>query len=160
MVSCSFLGKHYQHFPRHCYRKANFVTCKSFFLFKCVGSCLTNTRISTGGAVASLAWLYGWMEIPTSSFRIALVPPYLILMNILTGRVHRNTKLGLYSNVNLETLPRSNDLDLKSQTHATINEYNSHFSRAVMPIQIAITQVDYSEMKSRGSVDVLDFGMV
>ena len=81
----------------------------------------------------------------------------------MTCRVHRNTKLGLYSH--LDILPRSNDLDAKSQTHATINGYNSHPSRSVMPVQIEITQVgecslDYSAAKSQGSVDVSDFGIV
>ena len=143
---------------------AKFVTCKSFCFLQCFGSYLTHTRISVASAVASLAWLCGWMETPTSSFRIALVPPNIVLMNIMTCRVHRNTKLGLLYN-HLEALPRSNDLDSKSQTHATINGYNSHPSRSVMPVQIEITQVgecslDYSAAKSRGSADVPDFGIV
>jgi hypothetical protein len=84
--------------------------------------------------------------------------PYLVLVTILNGRVHRNTKLGLYNMV-------SNDP--KSQPHAAAYNMvpgNSHPGGA-KPVSMAVTSVDgysaYSTTKPRGSrTNSLDFGMV
>lgn len=122
----------------------------------------------------TLGWCYIWMEIqPSTAFRLALVPPCLVLENILICRVFRNTKLGIYSKVPVQ----SNDP--RSRTHAsmiscnstgreTINAYSHRDS--VTPIEIAVSQVvDYESedppltlTRSNHSVDssVLDFGMV
>lgn len=120
----------------------------------------------------TLGWCYVWMEIqPSTAFRLALVPPCLVLENILICRVFRNTKLGIYSKV-----PVQSD-DPRSRTHASMISFNSrretinahsHRDSVTTPIEIAVSQVvDYESgdpplTRSNQSVDssVLDFGMV
>ena len=105
--------------------------------------------------IFTLIWVNSWPQ-ATSTFRLTPMAPNLVLVTILNGRVHRNTKLGLYNKV------QSNDP--KSQPHTTpaynMLPGNSYPSSA--PVSMAITSVDgnrseYSTRKSRAS---LDFGMV
>ena len=83
--------------------------------------------------------------------------PNLVLLTILNGRVHRNTKLGLYNMVSLQSS------DPKSQPHvAAYNILPGNSHPAVMSIPMTVASVDgsrsdYSTTRSRGS---LDFGMV
>ena len=103
-----------------------------------------------GISTTALAWLYGWQDHPTSSFRIALVPPYVILVHILICRVHRNTKLGLYKQVPVQ----SNNVSSQRSPHYGLK-----------PVQIAVTHVvEYPDSDSPAtsqSVECyLDFGMV
>jgi len=109
----------------------------------------------------TLPWVYSWSTIqPTSAFRLALVAPFISTITILICRVHRNTKLGLYSKV---VLPFN---DPKLQTRAAkkgMVPRNVH--SAEMPIQISLTHVDEHRgdfhTKPRSSVpDTLDFGIV
>ena len=116
-----------------------------------------------GISVIASIWVNYWpYHQPTSAFLIAPMAPYLVLVIILNGRVHRNTKLGLYNTVSLQ----SNDR--KSQLHAAAYSMlpgNSHSAASTIPI--VVTHVDsdgyrgdYSTTRSRGSVNSLDFGMV
>jgi hypothetical protein len=103
-----------------------------------------------GIATTVLAWLYGWREHPTSSFRLALVPPYVILVHILICRVHRNTKLGLYKKVPVQVINASSQRRSPS---------------ALKPVKIAVTHVveypgDDSPATSQCVESYLDFGMV
>ena len=103
-----------------------------------------------GIATTALAWLYGWREDPTSSFRVALVPPYVILVHILICRVHRNTKLGLYKKVPV-------------QFKNVSSQRTSH--SGLKPVQIAVTHVvqyhdGHSPATSQSVERYLDFGMV
>jgi hypothetical protein len=103
----------------------------------------------------TLAWVYVWREIQVelnSTFRIALVPPFLALVTILICRVHRNTKLDLYSNA-------------KSHTADTCGIVLPKFYSASRPIQIAVTHVDECRSdcpttESQESVKTLDLGTV
>ena len=120
-----------------------------------------------GTAVVTIAWFYVWLGIePSSAFRIALTPPYVVLVNIMICRVFRNTKLGLYSKA-----PPSNR-DSKLQTYPALNGSISWNSKddatdvALTPIQISVNQVveykcDYPPlMRPKRPADFLDFGMV
>ena len=121
-----------------------------------------------GTAVIAIAWFFVWLGIePSSAFRIALTPPYVVLVNIMICRVFRNTKLGLYSNV-----PVLQSNDLTSETHTTLNDlipWNSRHKAtdvAVTPIQISVNKVvecktDYPpSITLRRPGEFLDFGMV
>ena len=121
-----------------------------------------------GIAVVTIAWFYVWLGIePSSSFRIALAPPYVVLANIMICCVYRNTKLGLYNKV-----PALQSNDTPSETHTALNGSISWNSRheatdvAVTPIQISVNQVveyksDYPPLISvKRPAEFLDFGMV
>ena len=124
---------------------------------------LENPRIAMGVAVVTIVWFYVWLGVePSSSFRIALAPPYVVLVNILICRVFRNTKLGLYGKVP-STLG----------THTALNGSISWNSRqeatevTSTPIQISVNQVvecktDYPPLISttKRPAEFLDFGMV
>jgi hypothetical protein len=116
-----------------------------------------------GFAVVTIAWFAVWLGIePSSAFRIALAPPYVVLMNIMICRVFRNTKLGLYSK----------GPDSTSETRNALNGSISWNSRheatnvALNPIQISVSQVvecksDYPPLiSSKRPAEFLDFGMV
>ena len=120
-------------------------------------------------AVVTIVWFYVWLGIePTSAFRIALTPPYVVLVNIMICRVFRNTKLGVYSKV--PVLQINNDSI--SETQIALNGSVSWNSRleatdvAVNPIQISVNQVvecksDYPPLISlKRPAEFLDFGMV
>jgi len=115
--------------------------------------------IILGVTVITLTWISSWTQ-ATSAFRLAPMAPNLVLMTILNGRVHRNTKLGLYNMVSLQ----SNDR--KSQPHAAAYmKVSGNSFPAAEPIPIAVANAegyrsDYSTTRSRGSVSSLDFGMV
>jgi hypothetical protein len=102
-----------------------------------------------GIATTVLAWVYGWREHPTSSFRVALVPTYVILAHILICRVHRNTKLGLYKKVPVQFI----NVSSQRRSHSPLK-----------PVQIAVTHVveyhDDSPATSQCVESYLDFGMV
>ena len=106
--------------------------------------------------IFTLIWVNSWPQ-ATAAFRLAPMPPNLILLTILNGRVHRNTKLGRYNKVSLQ----SNDP--KSQPHAPAYNMLPGNSYPSAPVSTAVTSVDgnrsseYSTRKSRAS---LDFGMV
>ena len=112
-----------------------------------------------GISVIALIWVK-WLDYQPSPFGITPMAPYLVLVTILTGRVHRNTKLGLY---NMDS-QQSNDP--KSQPHTVAYSTllrNSH--PAAKPIQRVDTDIDvyslrsdYSTTSTRGHS--LDFGMV
>ena len=120
-------------------------------------------------SIVALVWVSDWPNNQTASaFRIAPMAPYLVLVTILNGRVHRNTKLGLYNKVSLESSdPKSIP---NPAAYSMLPSGNSH--SIVKPIQIAVTQShvadtytasgrsDYPTTRSRGSVNSLDFGMV
>ena len=121
-----------------------------------------------GVAVVTIAWYFVWLGTdPSSAFRIALAPPYIVLVNIMICRVFRNTKLGLYSKV-----PMLQSNDLKSETQTALNSSISWNSRrkasdiTVTPIQISVNQVvecksDYPPLINlKGPSEFLDFGMV
>lgn len=121
-----------------------------------------------GIAVVTIAWFFVWLGIePSSGFRIALTPPYVVLVNIMICRVFRNTKLGLYSKV---PLLQSNGLS--SDTLTAPNSSISWNSRreatdvAVTPIQISVNQVvecksDYPPViHLKRPAEFLDFGVV
>ena len=82
-------------------------------------------------SIIALIWVY---RQPTSAFGIAPMAPYLALVTILTSRVHRNTKLGLYHTDSLQ----SNDP--KSQPHSAT--YSMLRGKAAKPISIAVTDVE------------------
>ena len=117
-------------------------------------------RIIMAIAVVTITWFYVWLDIqPTSGFRIALAPPYVILVNIMTCRVFRNTKLGLYSQVlprRLSSEPMSQGLTPpKSKIlNSNLHDTSSSHVHTTTPIQISVSQV--VEHRS----DYLDFGMV
>ena len=122
--------------------------------------------------VITVTWCYVWMEVqPTSAFRLSLIPPYTVLVNIMICRVFRNTKLGLYNKVSWESH------DLNSPMHAAPNgmiSWNSignnttdAHARTVEPIQIGVSQsVEYkndfppSTRSKHCSGDCLDFGIL
>ena len=113
-----------------------------------------------GISVIALIWVNNWPQ-ATSAFRLAPMAPYLVLVTILNGRVHRNTKLGLYNMVSLQ----SNDP--KSQPHAAAYVMlpgNSHSAAEPVPTTVGNVdgyRSDYSTTRTRGSVSkTLDFGMV
>ena len=124
-----------------------------------------------GIAVVTIVWFYVWLGIEqTSAFRIALTPPYVVLVNIMICRVFRNTKLGLYSKV---LVLQSDDSTSETPTSSTaLNGSISWNSRheatdvAVTPIQISVNQVvecksDYPPlMNLKRPAEFLDFGMV
>ncbi|KAF8801149.1 hypothetical protein BYT27DRAFT_7198453 [Phlegmacium glaucopus] len=124
-------------------------------------------------AAIAITWFYVWLAIePTTAFRIAIAPLYVVLVNIMICRVFRNTKLGLYNKI-----PHRSH-DSKSQSHTAPNSnsttsWNSRYesadahSIAATPIQISVSQVvecksDYPPLMTQGSERsvVLDFGMV
>ena len=115
-----------------------------------------------GIAVTTIVWFHVWMEMqPDTSFRLVLVTPYVALVNILICRVFRNTKLGLYSKVPVQSNDsKSQQIDMVPWSSRTDVE-----SDAVLPIQIAVTQVveykrDYPPVTGRKRGDYLDFGML
>lgn len=125
-----------------------------------------------GVAVVTMVWFFVWMGIePSSAFRIALTPPYVVLVNIMICRVFRNTKLGLYSKAPVQ---QSNVNDLTSESQTAPNSSISWKSRregtdvtgSVTPIQISVSQVvesktDYPPfIHLKPSTEYLDFGMV
>jgi hypothetical protein len=106
-------------------------------------------------SVIALIWANKWPDYQSSPFGIAPMAPYLALVTILTGRVYRNTKLGLY-----DMVPQS--FDLKSQPQFA--SYSVLPAASPSPIPITFSNVDgyrsdYSPTRSRGSVNYLDFGM-
>jgi hypothetical protein len=115
-------------------------------------------------SVIALILAENWHDYQPSPFGMtAAMAPYLALVTILTGRVHRNTKLGLYNMVSLQ----SNDR--KSQPHAAayIMLPPGNSLPAAKPIPIAVSESnvdeyrsDYSTRRSRGSVNSLDFGAI
>ena len=122
-----------------------------------------------GIAIVTITWFFVWLGIePSSSFRIALIPLYVVLVNIMICRVFRNTKLGLYSKV---PVLQPNELRLSSETHTALIGSISWNSRreatdvGVAPIQISVNQVvecksDYPPLRnSRRPAEFLDFGM-
>jgi len=121
--------------------------------------------MTMGIAVVTIAWFFVWFGIePSSAFRVALTPPYVVVTNILICRVFRNTNLGLYSKVSV-----LQSKDLSSETYTAPNSSISWNSRrdvadiAVTPIQISVNQVvesktDYPPLKR--PAEYLDFGMV
>jgi hypothetical protein len=121
-----------------------------------------------GTAVVAIVWFFAWLGIePSSAFRIALTPPYVVLVNIMICRVFRNTKLGLYSKV-----PVLHSNDLTSEMHTALNgstwnlRHKSTDNNATTPIQISVNQVvecktDYPPMINlKRPAEFLDFGMV
>ena len=113
-----------------------------------------------GITVFTLIWINNWPQ-ATSAFRLAPMAPNLVLLTILNGRVHRNTKLGLYNMVSLQ----SNDR--KSQPHAAAYiKISGNSLPVVTPVPMAVTSADgyyrsdYSTTRSRSSINSLDFGMV
>jgi hypothetical protein len=126
--------------------------------------------ISMGIAVVTITWFGVWLRIePSSSFRIALAPPYVVLVNIMICRVFRNTKLGLYSKA--PVLPvQSPDPTSESQTglNGSIS-WNSRLEAtnvALNPIKISVNKVvecksDYPPLIGLNlPAEILDFGMV
>jgi len=118
--------------------------------------------IMMGIAVTTIVWFHVWMEIqPDTSFRLVLVTPYVALVNILICRVFRNTKLGLYSKVPVQSNDsKSQQIDMVPWSSRTDVE-----SDAVLPIQIEVSQVveykrDYPPVTGRKHGDYLDFGML
>ena len=112
-------------------------------------------------SIITLIWVDIWPHHQsTSAFRIAPMGPYLVLVTILTSRVHRNTKLGLYNTAS------QHSSDPKSQPHAAAHSWNSQPSAKSFPITVTNFDGSYSTdysttvTKSRGSVNSLDFGMV
>jgi hypothetical protein len=113
-----------------------------------------------GISVVAITWFYVWLGIqPSSAFRIALGPPYIVLVNIMICRVFRNTKLGLYSKAPPD-LPSSRGSNL--QTHNALNGLISSNSRDIIPIQISVNQVveHKSDYRPLRPAEFLDFGMV
>ena len=107
-----------------------------------------------GVTIFTLIWISNWPQ-ATSAFRLAPMAPNLVLLTILNGRVHRNTKLGLYNMVSLQSSDR------KSQPHAAYNVLPGNSRSSVTPVPMAVNSVDgsrgdYPKTRSRGS---LDFGM-
>ena len=136
---------------------------------------LNHIRITMGTAVVTIIWFYVWLGVePSSAFRIALAPPYVVLVNIMICRVFRNTKLGLYSKV--PVLYSNNDpMSDLSHTTTALNGSISWNSRheptevsSIIPIQISVNKVvecktDYPpliNLKRPQAVELLDFGMV
>ena len=84
--------------------------------------------------------------------------PYLALVTILTGRVHRNTKLGLY-----DMVPQT--FDLKSQPRFATYSVLPAASPSPVPITFFNPDDEYrsdfstTTRRSRGSINYLDFGM-
>ena len=129
-------------------------------------------RIIMGISVIKTVWFYAWID-TLSGFRLVLVAPYAALVNILICRVFRNTKLGLYNKVPVQSNGKS---DLEMQTGPTgIVRWNSEHndnhdatdadSETVMPIQIAVSKVveqktDYPPLTSSKHGKYLDFGML
>ena len=132
-------------------------------------------------SIITLIWVEIW---PTSAIQIAAMAPYFVLVSILTSRVHRNTKLGLYNTASLPA--QSTGSDPKSrpllEPHPTgsgaahTSSWNSHHPRASVrplpPLPFPTTAVtsfdapslsntDYSTTRSRlrSSINSLDFGM-
>jgi hypothetical protein len=109
-------------------------------------------------AVVSIVWFFVWLEIqPSSAFRIALAPIYVVSVNIMICRVFRNTKLGLYSKV---PVLQSNDFLL--ETHTARNgsiSWNSRLGPGLPPIQISVNKVVERKSDYRPA-EFLDFGMV
>jgi hypothetical protein len=120
-----------------------------------------------GIAVVTIVWFYVWLGIePSSAFRIALAPPYVVLVNIMICRVFRNTKLGLYSKA--PTSAMQSNRDSKLHTPASSNGSIPWNPRevALNPIQISVNRVveyksDYPPLiGSKPPAEILDFGMV
>ena len=113
-----------------------------------------------GISVIALIWVNIWPDHHPSTLNIAAMAPYFVLVTILTGRVHRNTKLGLYNTVSQQST------DLKTQPQAMsclIFAGNSHAAANTMPIAVSNVddyRSDHSMTRWRGSVNSLDFGMV
>jgi len=106
--------------------------------------------IILGMTIFTLSWINNWPQ-ATSAFRLAPMAPNVVLLAILNGRVHRNTKLGLYA---------SQSNDPKSQPHVVLP---GNYRSSMKPVPMAVTSVDGSrsdhsatKSESRGS---LDFGM-
>jgi len=116
--------------------------------------------MTMGVAVVTIAWFFVWLGIePSSSFRILLAPPYIVMVNIMICRVFRNTKLGVYSKV---SALQSNDLN----SSISWNPRRKATDISMTPIQISVNQVvecksDYPPSKNlKGPAEFLDFGMV
>jgi hypothetical protein len=110
-------------------------------------------RMIAGISVIALIWVNIGPDYHPSPLKIAAMAPYFVLVTILTGRVHRNTKLGLYNMVSQQwkSLPQVTSYMLPGNTHP-----------AAKPIPIVVSNVDdhrsdYSMTRWRGS---LDFGFV
>ena len=121
-----------------------------------------------GIAVVTIVWFFVWLGIePSSAFRIAIAPTYVVLVNIMICRVFRNTKLGLYNKV-----PVLQANNATSETHTGLDGSISWSSRheatniSLNPIQISVNQVvesktDYPpSMVLKRPSEFLDFGMV
>jgi len=100
-----------------------------------------------GISVIALIWSYIWPNHLPSPLNIAAMAPYFVLVTILTGRVHRNTKLGLY---NMDSR-QSND----PKTQSFIM-----FAGSPVVSNVDDYRSDYSTTRRRGSVNSLDFGLV
>jgi len=122
--------------------------------------------IIMGIALTTLVWYHVCMNLEVNTqFQLALVMPYVALVNVMICRVFRSTKLGLYSKVWVQ----SNNSN--SKTHAdrigTVSWSSSDAaseSGTVTPIQIAVSKVveyksDYLPSLTP-SRDYLDFGLV
>ena len=119
-----------------------------------------------GISVIALIWVnnLNWFDHQPSPFGITPIAPYFVLVAILTSRVHRNTKLGLYNMVSVESI----DMKFQPQTAARSTFLrNSHPVSTPTITPIAFSNVDgdslrsgCSTTRSRGSVNFLDFGMV
>jgi len=112
-----------------------------------------------GVSVVALIWANKWHDYQPSPFGIAPMAPYLVLVTILTGRVYRNTKLGLY-----DMVPQSIDLKTQAQGQGVAYSMLSGNSLPASPTPIAFSHADeyrsdYSTRRSRGSVNYQDFGM-
>ena len=107
-------------------------------------------------SVISLIWVNNWPQ-ATSAFRLSPMAPYFVLVTILNGRVHRNTKLGLYNKVSMQ----SNDP--KSQPHAAayiMVPGNSQPTAESIPIASSNADEYRSDLSKTRSGGSLDFGMV
>ena len=128
-------------------------------------------------SIIALVWAEIWPDYqPTSAIpgRIAAMAPYLVLVTILTGRVHRNTKLGVYNTASQQSNdPKSHQLldpNVTGSAATHTSSWNSHSSVRPLPAlpfpvtdfdASSVYHTDFSTTKSRrrGSVNSLDFGM-
>ena len=130
-------------------------------------------------SIIAFIWAEIWHDYqPTPAIpgRIVAMAPYLVLVTIFTGRVHRNTKLGLYNTASLHSNdPKSHPLlepHLTGSAATHTSSWNSHSSvrpLPAVPFPMAVTDFDASSMYQTGfsttqsrlrySVNSLDFGM-
>ena len=122
-----------------------------------------------GVSVIALIWVNNWPDQLAPAFRIAPMAPYFALVTILNGRVHRNTKLGLYNTASLQSNVPKSQPNVAAYIMLPVTQTTSSVHPATIP-PIEVTHVDDSDAsgyrndcsttRSRASIKSLDFGMV